>query len=158
MAKKAIAAVLLLVITAWAEMTLAPMLAMHAGHMHPGHEAVADMPHHAGHHPAKSKQGAAAEHPCCPKVHKTEPADVLELVSGVPACDDPHSCCFRQGPQSVPAPTRDMRTDDQKLAQDMAPAAAVEPRPLPGTARHTLGHGSLALNFPPDVLGMTLRI
>ena len=38
MAKKAIAAFLLVVIAAWAEMTMAPMFAMHAGHMRTGHE------------------------------------------------------------------------------------------------------------------------
>ena len=38
MFKKSIAAALLVVMVAWAEMALAPMLAMHAGHVHPARE------------------------------------------------------------------------------------------------------------------------
>ena len=159
MAKKAIAAVLLLVIAAWAEMTMAPMLAMHAGHMLPGHEMAADMPaghsahHHFAHQNAENAQMAAGR-PCCPALHKMEPAEVLEVVSGAPACDDPHSCCFRQGPQSMPAPARDV----QRLAREMTPAAAVEINPERTAAKSAIHSTALILHSPPDVFGMTLRV
>ena len=145
---------LLLVIAAWAEMIMAPMLAMHAGHMRPGHEIAADMPmHHAGHHHAAPSQPKSDPRPCCPSVHKTEPTDLPELVSGGPACDDPHSCCFRQGPQSVPAPLRNL----QPVNRDMAPALAAEPIPVLGPVA-ALRDRSLAFSLPPDIFGMTLRI
>ena len=162
MAKKAPAAVLLLVIAAWAEMTMAPMLAMHTGHMLPGHEMAADMPAEQSAHPAHHHSGLqnsedaqmAAGRPCCPALHKMEPAEVLEVVSGAPACDDPHSCCFRQGPQNMPAPARDV----QRLAREMTPAAAVEINPERGTARNAVHSSALTLHSPPDVFGMTLRV
>jgi hypothetical protein len=155
MARKSIAAFLLVVIAAWAEMTMAPMFAMHAGHMRPGHEMAADMPpQHAGHNHAGHGQKMAEGRPCCPQLHKAEPVAMLEMVSGSPACDDPHSCCFRQGPQSMPAPARDV----QRLAREMAPAVAVEINPERGTARRAVDDSLLALRPPPDVFGMTLRI
>lgn len=151
MARKAIASVLLLVIAAWAEMTLAPMLAMHAGHMRPGHEMAADMPMH--HHAAHAHAKAEAK-PCCPSVRRPEPAAVLELVSGSPACDDPHSCCFRQGPQSVPAPVGNVH----KVTRDVAPVVAANASPTLRTATPALCDSLLALSPPPDIFGMTLRI
>ena len=154
MGKKGIAAILLVVIAAWAEMTMAPMLAMHAGHMRPGHEMAADMPaEHSAHHHSQHAQ-AAAGRPCCPGVHAPEPADVMEMVSGAPDCDDPHSCCFRQGPQSMPAPARDV----QRLAREMAPAAAVEISPERAAARSAIHSSTLLLHSPPDAFGMTLRV
>lgn len=155
MAKRAIASVLLLVIAAWAEMTMAPMLAMHAGHMRPGHEIAADMPmHHAGHHHAAQSQAKSDPRVCCPGMHKTEPVDLPELVSGGPACDDSHSCCFRQGPQSVPAPLRDL----QPVSRDMAPALAAELILVLRPVAPALRDSSMALSPPPDIFGMTLRI
>lgn len=159
MAKKATAAVLLLIVTAWAEMTMAPMLAMHAGHMRPGHEMAADMPadHFAHHHSASSQSEDAqtnAERPCCPGHHQMEPADVLEVVSGAPACDDPHNCCFRQGPQSMPAPARDA----QRLAHEITLAAAVEIIPGPRADNSAACSSPSSSPSPPQVFGMTLRV
>ncbi len=155
MARKTLASVLLLVIAAWAEMTLAPMLAMHAGHMRPGHEMAADMPmQHAAHHHSAQSPAKTEAKPCCPSFHRTEPADVLELVSGGPACDDPHSCCFRQGPQSVPAPLRSV----QPVTRDLTPAVVAEVSPTLRTAAPALRDSSLAFSPPPDTFGMTLRI
>jgi hypothetical protein len=155
MARKALAAFLLVVIAAWAEMTMAPMFAMHAGHMHPGHEMVADMPpQHAGHNHAGHGQTMAEGRPCCPGLHKMEPVAVLEVVSGSPACDDPHSCCFRQGPQSMPTPARDV----QRLAREMAPAPAGEINPDRGTPRRNVRNSLLALRPFPDIFDMTLRV
>ena len=146
---------LLLVIAAWAEMTAAPMLAMHAGHMRPGHEMAADMPmHHAAHRHAAPSPAKSEGRPCCPSVRKTEPADLPQLFSGGPACDDPHSCCFRQGPQSVPAPLRNVRP----VTREMAPALAGELIPVLRLVAPVLRDSSLALSPPPDIFGMTLRI
>ena len=173
------AAFLLVVIAAWAEMTMAPMFAMHAGHMRTGHEMAADMPasvsghHHAGHHHTAQPQAAQVRHerhqaehqqtmakgpPCCPGLRKMDPVAALELVSGVPACDDPDSCCFRQGPQSVPARVRDLRSDDQRLARAMAPAQVIAVNPPREARARTLRDCALALGPPPDVFGMTLRV
>lgn len=159
MAKKATAAVLLLIVAAWAEMTIAPMLAMHAGHMRPGQEMAADIAveHSAHHHSASSQSEDAqtnAERPCCPGHHKMEPADVLEVVSGAPACDDPHNCCFRQGPQSIPAPARDV----QRLGREMTLAAAVETIPEPGADNSAAWSSPSSSASPPQVSGMTLRV
>lgn len=155
MAKKAIAVFLLVVIAAWAEMTMAPMFAMHAGHMRPGHEMAADMPPpHAGPNQAGHGKVMPDGRPCCPGLHKMGPVVAFEVVSGSPACDDPHSCCFRQGPQSMPAPVRGV----QSLAREMAPAVAVEVNPERGAARRAVGDSVLALRPPPDVFGMTLRV
>lgn len=154
MAKKAIAAFLVVVIAAWAEMTMAPMFAMHAGHMRSEHEMAVDMPpQHSGHNHVGHGKKAEGQ-PCCPALHKIEPVAMLEMVSGVPACDDPHSCCFRQGPQSVPAPARDI----QRLARDLAPAEVIEVSlPREATTR-PIRDFILALSPPPDVFGMTLRV
>ena len=154
------AAVLLVAIGAWAELAMAPMLAMHSGHMLPGHEMAADMPHHAAHHAhhsqheqAQHEQASAGQAPCCPGFHKTQPETALTLTSGAPACDDPHSCCFRQGPQSVPAQARDA----QNLTQIM-PAMTAEAAPARATARLSPRDSALELSPPSDVFGMTLRI
>ncbi|MFZ3266375.1 MAG: hypothetical protein WA172_20390 [Terriglobales bacterium] len=159
MAKKTTAAVLLLVVAAWAEMTMAPMLAMHAGHMRPGHEMAVDMPaehsaHHRSAHPQSEDAQMDAERPCCPGHHKMETADVSEVVSGAPACDDPHSCCFRQGPQSVPTLARSV----QRRTREATPVAAVETGPERGTAEIAISSIALILHSPPDVFGMTLRV
>ena len=154
MAKKGIAAFLLVVIAAWAEMTMAPMFAMHAGHMRPGHEMAIDMPpQHAGHNHAGHGNKAEGQ-PCCPVLHKMAPVAMLEMVSGSPACDDPHRCCFRQGPQSMPAPARDI----QRLARDLAPVEVIEVSPPREAPTGAIRNFALALSPPPDVFGMTLRV
>jgi hypothetical protein len=152
MAKKATAGILLFVIVAWAEMSMAPMIAMHAGHMRAGHEMVSDMPpgHPAHHH----SQAAQSEwRPCCPGVHRTDQNDVLEVVSGAPACDDPHSCCFRQGPQNIPAPARDVLQFSPELA-----LGVVNISPFPIAAEHPIRERSPELSTPPDIFGMILRV
>jgi hypothetical protein len=155
MAKKAMASFLLVVILAWAEMTMAPMFAMHAGHMRSGHEMAVDMPaEHAAHHHAKQHPAVAEGRPCCPGLHKAQPEALLEMVSDSPACDDPHSCCFRQGPQSVPAPARDV----QRLNRQVAPAEAANVNPVLPTAMRAVHHSAPTLSPPPDVFGMTLRV
>jgi len=153
MAKKAIAVVLLAAMVAWAEMALAPMLAMHAGHMRPGHEMATDMPAHHR-HDAEHQQAKAEGLPCCPGFHKAQPKAALVAVAGSPACDDPHSCCFRQGPQSVPAPLRDA----QRLTRDVTPAVLAQSPPVRAAARTVPDDSALELSPPADVFGMILRI
>lgn len=184
MAKKLIAAVLLVGITAWAEMTLAPMLAMHAGHMRAGHETVADMAvapsghnhaahmhSHAAHHhsgdqhssdqqsaqpSAKNSQDAeeaTGGKPCCPGLHKSVPAVLLVVAEEAPACDS-HSCCFRQGPQSVPAQARDAQT----LTRELVAAPAPQAGPGLEATRNDSGDRVETLRHPPNLLSMTLRV
>lgn len=143
---------LLVAMAAWAEMALAPMLAMHAGHMHPGHEMAADMPAHNRHH-AEHQRAKAERLPCCPGFHKSQPEAALMVSAGAPACDDPHSCCFRQGPQSVPAPVRNA----QKTTSEIAPALVAELPACP-TTRISFHDSAIELSPPADVFGMILRI
>ena len=115
MAKKVVAGVLLLAIAAWAEMALAPMLAMHA-HAHPGRTLVAELSsrHAPNHHGVAAEQ--VAKHACCPPVVRIETEGMVELVAESSGCQDSHRCCFRQGPQSVPAPV----SEDQQLRPQVA--------------------------------------
>jgi hypothetical protein len=153
MAKKAIAAMLLVAMAAWTEMAMAPMLVMHAAHMRPGHEMAADMPaEHAGHHHGEHAQMAG--HPCCPGLHKAEPEAMLALTASTPACDDPHSCCFRQGPQSVPAPASNV----QKLVRDIALTGAAKVSPTVEAAERAIDNKAFAFRPPPDLFGVTLRV
>ena len=155
MTRKVTAAGLLVCVMVWAEMALAPMLAMHAGHMRPGHEMAADMAaEHAAHHAQPVEE---MNHPCCPRAHKEKSDNALEFAAGAPPCSDPHSCCFRQGPQSVPTSAREPAGNDQL-------ANALVPRALPQTdlAMEAPGlgmsDGAMALSPPFEVFGMTLRV
>ncbi len=159
MIRKAIASALLVVIAAWAEMAMAPMLAMHAGHMLPGHETAADMPaapHAHHHHPeAESQQPQNVSHrPCCPGFHDVRLAIVLEVGSAAPGCDDPHSCCFRQGPQSVPATASSV----QSLRRDATPAPAPEAMAACLTVTKTIPGNTVSVSPPPNIFGMILRV
>ena len=154
MARKSIALALLIGIAAWAELALAPMLPMHAGHMRPGHEMAPDMPHANHHHGAPNgSDQTAGQMPCCPGLHHPEPAVVLEIASAMQGCDDPHSCCFRQGPQSVPA-----ATDVQKLSRELAPVAIIEVSNALPRVTPIVADSIPAFSPPPDVLGMILRV
>src|SRR5260370_24162064 len=96
MVEEAIAAALLVAMAAWAEMTMAPMILMHAGQVHPAREMAE---HKAAHHHVMP-----AAHRCCPGFRNTEDTVPLEFAaSGLP-CQEQHRCCFQQGPHSVPAP------------------------------------------------------
>ncbi|HUM04820.1 MAG TPA: hypothetical protein VLT90_05125 [Terriglobales bacterium] len=146
MAKKLIALVALLVVTAWAGMFPAPMLALHAVHRHP---ALAD----SG--PASHQHGKPAAHACCPGLRKVAAADPLPaifLATSEP-CADQHRCCIGQAPQNAPAPAREAHHPSpdfhviQELASDLLPS-------FPLT--HALAiERSLS---PPAVFGMVLRI
>ena len=143
MVKKSIAATLLVVLVAWAEMALAPMLAMHVWHVHPASEMSENM----------ARNAMPAGHPCCPRISKTESMVALEFAASSLPCQYQHRCCFSQGPQSVPAPV----SAKQGSSQGIAPAtiAALSPslaesRVSPPTA--------VAPGPPPGLLGMILRV
>ena len=151
MAKKAIAAVLLIVVAAWAEMVMAPMLAMRVHPLDTSHAAAANKPaKQAGDHHAEHVRMHG--HSCCPGMHGAEPEAAIELTAGAPPCADPHSCCFQQGPQSVPVPAR------VKLAREMTPAVKTAVSAGVEDATCTIDSNVSALRPPPDIFGMTLRI
>lgn len=155
MAKRATAAVLLFSVLVWAEMALAPMLAMHAGHMRASHEMAADMPaEHSAHHTQPQEE---MNHPCCPPAHKQTSANTLEFTAGAPPCGDPHSCCFRQGPQSVPAPAR-QRAGYDELAKDLIPASQAVPIPANEWAKQGSWDSVPSVSPRAEVFGMTLRV
>ncbi len=149
MVKKSIAAALLVVMVAWAEMALAPMLAMHAGHVHP---ALAMAEHHAAH-----GHVMPAGHPCCPGMGKTTedaaPVNFAFAASGLP-CQDEHRCCFQQGPQSVPAPV----SAGRRLSRDVAPAGITELGPDQVAESHIFPATAFAPGPPSELLGMVLRV
>jgi len=152
MARKAIAGVLLLVIAAWAEMALAPMLAILAGHMHGEHALAAkESSQHAAHHAGSTPQGT--RHSCCPPIRSVESESVLELVAENSGCQDSHRCCFRQGPQSVPAPVSEV--------QRVGPLSSTASTRATQTANGSypiVGETELASPPYPQIFGMTLRI
>lgn len=80
---------------AWAEIMMAPMLAMQIGHSH--HSAMAEAV--AAHHAAMP-----ADHACCPRIGRKENPVLLELAATSQPCHEEHRCCFRQGPQDSPGP------------------------------------------------------
>jgi hypothetical protein len=148
MFKKSIAAALLMVMVAWAEMALAPMLFMQAGHVHAASEMSALAPGQmAAHHHAMP-----AGHPCCPGLGKTGNTVPFEFaVSGLP-CHNDHRCCFRQGPQSVPAPV------NARLSRDIAPAEITELSPDRDAGSHVSPVTALPSGPPPGQLAMVLRV
>jgi hypothetical protein len=145
MVKKSIAAVLLVVVVAWAEMAIAPMLAMHVLHVHPAREMAANM---ASHHDVMP-----AGHPCCPKISKTENAAPLELTASALPCQDQHRCCLLQGPQNLPVPVN----DGQKISQEIALAETVELNPVLAQS-HISFTTTVAPGPPPGLFGMVLRV
>jgi hypothetical protein len=157
MAKRLTAAVMLLVIGAWAEMALAPMLLMHAALMRPRHQAAANMSAHSSNHHAPVEMAA---HSRCSGQHGpehpgVEPViEVSPLLADAPLCDDPHNCCFRQGPQSVPAPASDL----QQLARKIAPASRLFLDPLNTESEKFVDEGALPLRAPPNIFGVILRV
>lgn len=144
MLKKSIAAALLVAIVVWAEIALAPMFLMHAWHAHTAHDMTEPM---AAHHHAMP-----AGHPCCPRIGATENASLPEFVANSLPCQEQHRCCFRQGPQSVPAPV------SAQPSQEIAPAETAELSPAPNANSHVPAATAAAFGPPPDLLGMILRV
>jgi len=145
MVKKSISAALLVVMVAWAEMALAPMLAMHIWHVYPAHEMAANM---AAHHHVMP-----AGHPCCPKIGETGNANLLEFAASSLPCQDEHRCCFLQGPQNLPVPVK----AGQKLSQEIALTEIGELRSALAES-HIFTAKTVALGPPPGLLDMVLRV
>ena len=144
MLKKSIAVLLLLTVTAWAEVVMAPMFSFHAGHDHASHSAT---PHAAHQH------SMPAAHACCPGLKKVEPSPGFELrADGVP-CEEQHRCCFRQGPQSTPSPVSDRRQPSPTISDNTADEAANLP-----VQRSTAYAATPALRPPPETFSTVLRI
>jgi len=154
MANRTIAALLLIVIAAWAEMTVAPMLAMHAGHMRPDHEMAADMPANPNTHQRPGAAHQSAKHACCPRLRKPNVESPVELVSGALGCADSHRCCFREGPQSVPALMP--RISGQKLRA--IPLASIIDGSFAQPPTTVAMRCSAWSSGPPEEFGMSLRI
>jgi len=154
MARRAITFVVLFAVAAWAELCVAPMLTMVA-HVHPTHAAAANKMDHAAMHHGMHHGGAdAAEKPCCPGLHGTISDKGLTIAAEAPGCEDSHRCCFRQGPQSVPSPVRDVERQGQStesvvIAAMVLPQQAMERAP-------SMSAGMAAR--PPDLFAMTFRV
>ena len=148
MFKKSIAAALLVVMVAWAEMALAPMLAMHAGHVHPARE----MAEHVAGQMAAHHHVMPAGHRCCPGLGKTENTAPLEFAASSLPCQDEHRCCFQQGPQSVPAPA------SSRLSREIVPAEIAEFSPAHDAESHLSPATAVAVGPPPGQFGMVLRV
>lgn len=146
MVKKSIAAALLVVMVAWAEMAMAPMLAMQAGHVHPAREM-------AEHVAARAMPAGQA---CCPSpkttTSNTEDARPLEVAASSQPCQDEHRCCFRQGPQNLPAPI-----SGHRLSQEIALIEIAELSPAEAESQ-VFTAAAVAPGPPPGLLGMVLRV
>jgi hypothetical protein len=145
MLNKFIAASLLVAMVAWAEMAMAPMFAMHAWQVHPAREMTE---HIVAHHHVMP-----AGHPCCPELRKTENEVPIEFAAGSQPCDDQHRCCFRQGPQSIPAPV----STGHRLSQELVSAETAEPALGRDPESHFSAVTAVALG-PPSLRGMVLRV
>lgn len=149
MLKKSISAVLVVVMIAWVEMAMAPMLAMHVFHVHPAHEMAANIAGHDHHHVMP------AEHPCCPELKITKTGNVVpvEFAASSMPCQDQHRCCFLQGPQNPPTLVK----AGQKLSQEISLAETAELTPSPAHV-HIALEPRVTPASPPDLFGMTLRV
>jgi hypothetical protein len=146
MLKKSIAAALLVAMVAWAEMAMAPMFIMHAGHAHPARELAE---HIAAHHHVMP-----AGHPCCPGLGKTENAAPLEFAASSLPYQDQHRCCFLQGPQSVPG----LVSAGHRLSREIAPAEIAEISLARDAQSHVSPATAVAPGPPPGLFGMILRV
>ena len=147
MLKKSIAAALLLVMMAWAELALAPMLFMHGGPIH----ASGEMAKHVATHDHAMPAGHN-HHPCCPAIGKNESIAPIEFAAGSSPCDDEHRCCFRQGPQSVPAPVT------TRVSRELAQVELVAAGPFRTVGSYLPPTLLVAPGPPLGQYGMVLRI
>ena len=145
MAKKVTAALLLLVVGAWAQFALAPMFTMLAGYGRSAHG-----PAQPGSHPAAT----ALPHSCCPGFQKAETAvPAIVFASASLPCGEDHRCCFGRAPQSAPAPPR----DDPKTSFGIQVTRVATVQLTPPAIRETARLKVFAPS-PPATFGMTLRI
>jgi hypothetical protein len=154
MARKAIAGTLLVAIAAWAELALAPMPAMHAGHMHRGRALPVEViSQNAGHdHTAAA---GSRKHACCPPpIRHTQLQGTLELVADSSGCQGSHRCCFGQGPQSVPAPASEIRP----LGPQIVAATPEQGTQTSNGSDTAVPTAPVASPPDPHIFGMTLRV
>jgi hypothetical protein len=149
MFKKSLAAALLMVMVAWAEMALAPMLFMHRGHVHAAREMAEPV---SGQTVAHHHHAMPAGHPCCPGIGKTENTAPSEFAAINLPCQNEHRCCFQQGPQNVPAPV------NARVSREIAPAVIAGISPDRAAESHVSPTSALALGPPPGQFGMVLRV
>lgn len=149
MVKKSISAALVLVIMAWVEMAMAPMLAMHVWHTNPAQEMTANMAGHHHHH------AMPAEHPCCPRIEINKTADLapIEFAASSLPCQNQHRCCLVQGPQNLPAPVNAGQSHSQEIS--LEETAELTPAPV---RAHISFERNVAPGSPPDLLSMTFRV
>ncbi len=145
MVKKSIAAALLVAMVAWAEMALAPMFLMHAGHVHPAREVAEHM---AAHHHVMP-----VGHLCCPGPGKTGETAPVEFAAVSLPCQEQHRCCFLQGPQNPPAPV----SSRYRLSQEIAAAEITQLSPAQAES-HVTPATAVVPGPAPGLLGMVLRV
>ena len=145
MVKKSIAAALLVAMVAWAEMALAPMFLMHAGHAHAAREVAEPMAAH--HHVMPSR------HPCCPGLGKAVETALLEFAATSLPCQQQHRCCFLQGPQNPPAPI----SSRYRLSQEIAGAEIAQLSPAQAES-HVSPTTAVVPGPGPGLPGMVLRV
>jgi hypothetical protein len=142
MARKIISALLLIAMALWAELTLAPFFSLH---VHAQMAASAHTDHQPSDMPA---------HPCCPKAHGPVIPPPYAISSAELPCADEHRCCFRQGPQSAPAPAG----SPNRLSKDLVAVNSATVTPNPGQHNFSDLTASAELHAPPGDLNMILRI
>lgn len=135
---------------AWAEIMMAPMLAMQFGHTHLGHSA--PVPGIA--EPMTTQHATIpADHACCPRIHRSEDPELIELSATSQPCQEEHRCCLRQGPQDLPSPT----SIGHRFSREIAAFDVAEFRPDRAESNVSLAiavdHGS-----PPGMSSMVLRV
>jgi hypothetical protein len=145
MLRKSIAAALLVAMTAWAEMAVAPLFAMHVWQQHAAHEMQTRMAAH--------EHAMPAGHPCCPTPPKTANGVVLELAGDNLPCENQHRCCFRQAPPSVPA-----LAAGRGILRELAALQNVEIDARPDARAVASEAKPVALRPPPSSMSMVLRI
>jgi hypothetical protein len=145
MVKKSIAAALLVAMVAWAEMALAPMFLMHAGHVHAAREVAEHMAAHDHVMPAG--------HPCCPGLGKAVETALLDFAATSLPCREQHRCCFLQGPQNPPAPV----SSRYRLSQEITAAEIAQLSPAQAES-HVSPTTAVVPGPAPGLLGMVLRV
>ena len=146
MVRKSLAGLLILVVGAWAEMVVAPMFSIRVAHLHPARDMAQAMAAH--------DHAMPAAHPCCHGFKGALGAiPTLEFAAAVLPCSDQHRCCFRQGPQSAPAPVRATADDSREIAAINFSSTAPTIQTAPAASV------PVAFVLPPlDIFGVVLRI
>jgi len=141
MVRRSIAALLLMSMTAWAEIALAPLFTIHASHLV-----------HVKAAPQEEHQHAMPGHPCCPGGAQMI-ATTLQVKAANLPCEEQHRCCFRQGPASPPTTAKEIRDSAPEIS-----VASAELWPNFGTFHSLLSLTQPVVHIPPGEFGVVLRI